>query len=192
MPYDPCGENLSGAWSRSLQSSVEVSHLELCLLMRGLRLFGVEQHAFQHRQLSQYNNWLRAERRGFDLHRGGDFSLVYCIPSNFLPKAVGSSSRRSNFPRSKLTSHTLPMSAMPGYLRLLLLCVSEPGHVSRDKISLVCIAPRPALGPNHPFLQWVPRALSTGVKWECREGDQGWRSCTSTTPYVFMIWCLIN
>jgi hypothetical protein len=31
--------------------------------------------------------------------------------------------------------------------------------------------PRPALGPIQPPVQWVPGALSLGVKWPGREAD---------------------
>jgi hypothetical protein len=45
-------------------------------------------------------------------------------------------------------------------------------------------ASRPVLGPTQPPIQWIPGALSPGVK---RSGCEADRS-----PYVFMPWCLIN
>jgi hypothetical protein len=54
---------------------------------------------------------------------------------------------------------------------------------------------RPALGPTQPPIQWVPQALSPGVKRRGREADHSppisaevKKTCvyTSTTPNVFM------
>jgi len=60
---------------------------------------------------------------------------------------------------------------------------------------------RPALEPTQPPMQWVPAALSLGLKWPGREADHSppssaqvkntW-SYTSTTQYVFMAWCLVK
>jgi hypothetical protein len=60
---------------------------------------------------------------------------------------------------------------------------------------------RPALGPTQPPIQWVPGALSLGVKRPGREADHSlpssaeikdaW-SYTSTPQYVFLAWCLIK
>jgi hypothetical protein len=57
-----------------------------------------------------------------------------------------------------------------------------------------------ALGPTQP-IQWVPGALSLGVKRLDREADHSppssakvknaW-SYTSTPPYVFLVWCLVK
>jgi len=67
---------------------------------------------------------------------------------------------------------------------------------------LFSTASRPALGPTHPPVQWVPRALSWGVKWP--EGVKltthlhllpKLRMCGATPAllqYVFMAWCLIK
>jgi hypothetical protein len=54
---------------------------------------------------------------------------------------------------------------------------------------------RPALGPTQPPIQWVPRALSAGVKLKGRETDHSppassevkkmW-NYTSTFSYAFM------
>jgi hypothetical protein len=50
-------------------------------------------------------------------------------------------------------------------------------------------------------IQWVPRTISPVIKWPGREGDHSSTSSaevmnggsnTSTTPYVFMMWFLIN
>jgi hypothetical protein len=66
-------------------------------------------------------------------------------------------------------------------------------------IFLFTTASRTALGPTQPPMQWVPGALSLGVKRPGREADHSplssaevknaW-SCTSTPQYVFMAWCL--
>jgi hypothetical protein len=54
---------------------------------------------------------------------------------------------------------------------------------------------RPVLGPNQPPIQWVPGAISPGVKRPWREDDysppisaevKNTRIYTSTPPYVFM------
>jgi hypothetical protein len=53
----------------------------------------------------------------------------------------------------------------------------------------------PALGPTQPSIQWIPGALSPGVKLPGREADHSSPTSvevkktwifTSTTPYVFM------
>jgi hypothetical protein len=81
MPYAPCGSNRrKRIWPEHEAGHgslvLTFRHLELCILMRDLRLFVVELHTFQPVQLSQYNYWLRAERREFDLHQGGYFSSL--------------------------------------------------------------------------------------------------------------------
>jgi hypothetical protein len=58
-----------------------------------------------------------------------------------------------------------------------------------------------ALGPTHPPIQWVPGALSLGVKRPGREADHlppssvevknAW-SYNSTPQCVFMVWCLVK
>jgi hypothetical protein len=60
---------------------------------------------------------------------------------------------------------------------------------------------RTVLKPTQPPIQWVPGALSLGVKLPGREADHSppssaevknaW-SYTSTPQYVFMPWCLVN
>jgi hypothetical protein len=55
---------------------------------------------------------------------------------------------------------------------------------------------RPALGPTQPPIEWVPGALSLGVKRQEREADHSPSAIaevkkmwiyTSTPPYVFMV-----
>jgi hypothetical protein len=68
-------------------------------------------------------------------------------------------------------------------------------------IFLFTTAARPALGPTQPPIQWVPGALSFGVKRPGCEADHspsssaevknGW-SYTSTKSYVFMVWYLVK
>jgi hypothetical protein len=67
-------------------------------------------------------------------------------------------------------------------------------------IFLFITASRTALRPTQPPIQWVPGALSLGVKWPGREADHSnvvpmsknvW-SYTSTSQYVFMAWCLVT
>jgi hypothetical protein len=60
---------------------------------------------------------------------------------------------------------------------------------------------RPSVEPTQPPIQWVPGALSPGVKRPGREADRSppstaevkkkW-SYTSITPYVPMTWCIIS
>jgi hypothetical protein len=71
-----------------------------------------------------------------------------------------------------------------------------PGGV-RD--FLFSTAFRWALGFAHPPIQWIPGALSPGLKRQRREADHSiqrrrkeWWSYTSTPPDIFMMWCLIN
>jgi hypothetical protein len=40
-----------------------------------------------------------------------------------------------------------------------------------SRIFIFTTASRPALGPTQPPIQWVPGALSLGVKWPGREAD---------------------
>jgi hypothetical protein len=68
-------------------------------------------------------------------------------------------------------------------------------------IFLLTTASRTALGPTQPPLQWIPGALSLGVKRPGREADHSppssfevndaW-SYTSTPQYVFMALCLVK
>jgi hypothetical protein len=63
-----------------------------------------------------------------------------------------------------------------------------------------CASHRMALGSIQPSIQWVPGALSLGVKRPGREADHSppssaevnvW-SYTSTPLYAFMAWCLVK
>jgi hypothetical protein len=68
-------------------------------------------------------------------------------------------------------------------------------------IFLFATVSRQALGPTQPAIQWVPGALSLGVKRPGYEPDHTppssaevkneW-SYTSTPQYVFMAWCLVK
>jgi hypothetical protein len=68
-------------------------------------------------------------------------------------------------------------------------------------IFLFSTACRPALGSTQPSIQWVPGALSLGLKRPEREAHNShpcsvkvknpW-SYTSTPPYLVMTWCLIK
>jgi hypothetical protein len=69
------------------------------------------------------------------------------------------------------------------------------------RIFLLTTASRPALGPTHPPNQWVPGALSLGVKRPGREADHSPPSSsefknacsyTSSPQYVFMTRCLVK
>jgi hypothetical protein len=62
-------------------------------------------------------------------------------------------------------------------------------------IFLFTTASRPALGTTQPPIQWVPEALSLGVKWPGREADRSPPSSaevksagsyTFTPQYTFM------
>jgi hypothetical protein len=68
-------------------------------------------------------------------------------------------------------------------------------------IFLFTTASRPALGPTQPPIQWVPGALSLGVKRPGREADQSpvssaevrMRGAIPPLPeYVLMAWCLVK
>jgi hypothetical protein len=68
-------------------------------------------------------------------------------------------------------------------------------------IFLSTIASRMALRPTQPHIQWVPGALSLGVKWLRCEADHSPPSSTEIkewvelyihSPNVFMAWCLVK
>jgi hypothetical protein len=63
-------------------------------------------------------------------------------------------------------------------------------------IFLFTTASRPALEPTQPPIQWVPGALSLGVKRPVREvqhspPSNAWKY-TSTPQYAFMAWCSVK
>jgi hypothetical protein len=67
---------------------------------------------------------------------------------------------------------------------------------------LFTTASRPSLGPTQPHVQWVPGALSLGVKRPGHEADRSppssdeaknaWSYTPPLPQYVFMRWCLIK
>jgi hypothetical protein len=68
-------------------------------------------------------------------------------------------------------------------------------------IFLFTTASRTALGPTQPPIQWVPGALSLGVKRSGREADHSPPSSAEVkefvelylhSHYVFMTWCLVK
>jgi len=75
------------------------------------------------------------------------------------------------------------------------------GHGEGKVFALFTTASRPALGPTQPSMQWVPAALTPGIKRPGREADHPppsnpgvtnvW-SYTSTPPYVFKMWHLVK
>jgi hypothetical protein len=70
------------------------------------------------------------------------------------------------------------------------------GCDSRRGLGIFLItASRPALGPTQSPIQWVPGALSVGIKWPGREADprskNEW-SYTSTPQYAFMVRCSLK
>jgi hypothetical protein len=83
--------------------------------------------------------------------------------------------------------------------RLLYLIGHLPIFIVYVYIFLSCTASRLVLRTNQPLTTWVMWALFQG--WSCsymivvtpswRQGHEWW-SCTSTSPPVFMAWCLIN
>jgi hypothetical protein len=72
---------------------------------------------------------------------------------------------------------------------------SVPGG-GNDGIFFFAVASRPALGPTQPPIQFVPDAITSGVKRPVREADHSppsnaevpW-NYTSTSQYVFTAWC---
>jgi hypothetical protein len=71
----------------------------------------------------------------------------------------------------------------------------ESKDLNRALDSVVSMLSRPALGSTQPPIQWVPGALSLGVKRSGREADHSPPTSaevkkmwiyTSTPPYAFM------
>jgi hypothetical protein len=99
--------------------------------------------------------------------------FFFCFGENCVAYEPGYSSRYSDSLRARFRS-------------------SSPGRV---KNFLFSTSSRPALGSNQPPIQWVPGALSPGVKRQVREADHSppasaevkkmWMY-TSTPPYAFM------
>jgi hypothetical protein len=79
------------------------------------------------------------------------------------------------------------------------LQVGQPGFNSWQGFFSSPLCPNQLLGPTHPPIQWVPGALSPGVKQSGHKADNShpfsskvkntWMY-TSTPPYVVMVWCL--
>jgi hypothetical protein len=82
------------------------------------------------------------------------------------------------------------------------LRAGRPGFDSRQgQEYLFATVSREALRPTHPAVQWIPGALSSGVKRPGREADHlsqsnaGFRMRGGVplyTQYVFMLWYLIK
>jgi hypothetical protein len=85
---------------------------------------------------------------------------------------------------------------MPGY------GLDDRGFGSRQGLGIfITTVSRPILGPTQPPVQWVPGALSFGVKRPVREADDSlhlvprlrMRGAVSPLPqYVFMVWYLVK
>jgi hypothetical protein len=73
----------------------------------------------------------------------------------------------------------------------------------RPGMFLFTTVSRTALGPTQPPIQWVPGALSLGVKWPGREADLSTPSSPEVKEcvelaipplpqYAFVAWCLVK
>jgi hypothetical protein len=91
---------------------------------------------------------------------------------------------------SSVSTVTRLRAGLPGF---------DSGHGQR--IFPFATTSKPALGFTQLLTQWVPGALSPGVKPSGRETDHSSPSSaevqkawgyTSTSTYVFMAWCLIK
>jgi hypothetical protein len=80
----------------------------------------------------------------------------------------------------------------PVTFQLAAYCLNHYARVHNFHFSTSSI---PALGSTQPPIQWVPGALSPGVKWSGREADHSLPASaevkkmwiyTSTPPYAFM------
>jgi hypothetical protein len=105
-----------------------------------------------------------------------------------------------NAPVIILTLSSLCVKSLYSWVSIMMGIWAEwPGFVSwqGQEMFLYCTASRPALGLTQPSIQWLPGALSLGIKQLQCEVDhchlvkgREWWSYTSTHPYVFMAWCL--
>jgi len=60
-------------------------------------------------------------------------------------------------------------------------------------IFLITAMSRTALGPIQHPIQWVPGALSLGVKWPGPPSSAEVKECVDPLPhYAFMVWCLVK
>jgi hypothetical protein len=76
--------------------------------------------------------------------------------------------------------------------------VENGGQYIMRNFTVYITVSRTAMGPTQPPIQWVPGALSLGVKWPGQEADHSlpssaedknvW-SYTSTPPICLMAWC---
>jgi hypothetical protein len=92
-----------------------------------------------------------------------------------------------------------------GFLSIITLGygLDDQGFESLEGLGvfLFTIISRPGLGPTRPPIQWLPGALSLGVKRPEREADRSHPSSsevknawgyTSTPQYAFMAWCSVK
>jgi hypothetical protein len=70
-----------------------------------------------------------------------------------------------------------------------------------QRIFLFTAMSRPTLGPAQSPIQWVPGAVSLGLEELGSVADhlppssaevKNVESCTTTPPYVFMVWCIVK
>jgi hypothetical protein len=87
------------------------------------------------------------------------------------------------------------------YIIVIRQWVGQPGFDSWQELGifLFVTTSRPALGLTQPPIQWVTWTLSLGVKQAGCEADhsppcsnkvKNVCSCTSTHPYIFIVWFL--
>jgi hypothetical protein len=78
------------------------------------------------------------------------------------------------------------------------LQAGQPGFDFRQGKEIFSL--RLDLRPTQPLIEWIPGALSPGVRWTGCEADHSFPSSavkkewsyTSTPPYIIMAWCLIS